>query len=168
MYGALNAAREARQLSWRQLAKDIEVSPSLLSRIGNGYRPDADGFATLVRWLGMPAEKFMASDDEQAGPQPDLVAELAPLLRARKDLSKADVTYLEEVIQATVRRARAERPHRGHPGGVAGGGVPEGPADRRVREERDCLAASLDHRGLVRSGDGGPSTAVPDSRCVEH
>jgi transcriptional regulator with XRE-family HTH domain len=109
LYGALNAARGSRQLSWRQLAKDIEVSPSLLSRLGNGYRPDADGFATLVRWLGMPAESFMVGADERTGVQPDLVTELAPLLRARKDLSKADVTYLEEVIQATVRRARAER-----------------------------------------------------------
>ena len=35
------------------------MSPSLLSRLGNDLRPDADGFATLVRWLNMPAEQFM-------------------------------------------------------------------------------------------------------------
>lgn len=107
LYSALNAVREARGASWRALAKEIDVSPSLLSRLGNGYRPDADGFATLVRWLGMPAEQFMIGDHPVT--QPDLGAELAPLLRARKDLSQADVNYLEEVIQATVRRAQAER-----------------------------------------------------------
>lgn len=109
LYAALDNDRKSRQLSWRQLAKEIEVSPSLLSRLGNGYRPDADGFATLVQWLGMPAESFMTTSSEENRRKPELVAELAPLLRASSDLSKADVTYLEEVIQATVRRARAER-----------------------------------------------------------
>ncbi len=109
LYGALNAAREARGLSWRQLAKEIGVSPSLLSRLGNGDRPDADGFATLVTWLGMPAENFMVSDKEASDVQPELMSQLAPLLRARKDLTSADVTYLEEVVKATLRRARAAR-----------------------------------------------------------
>lgn len=108
LYGALNAEREARTLSWRQLAKEIGVSPSLLARLGNGYAPNADGFVTLVRWLGMPAETFMMGEQE-IRPEPELVTELAPLLRARKDLTSADVTYLEEVIQATVRRAKAAR-----------------------------------------------------------
>ncbi len=114
LWGALNAEREQRGLSWRQLAKEIQVSPSLLSRLGNGYRPDADGFVTLVRFLGMPAEDFTRADldpDGSAAPvkEPELVTQLAPLLRARSDLSKADVDYLEDVIQATVRRARAAR-----------------------------------------------------------
>ena len=110
LHGAVNAKREANGMSWRTVAKDIGVSPSLLSRIGNGYRPDADGFATLVRWLGMSAESFMMSDDEDAARvQPELVAQLAPLLRASKDLDEADVKYLEDVIQATVRRARGVR-----------------------------------------------------------
>lgn len=107
LYGSLNAAREVRGWSWRQLAKEIGVSPSLLSRMANGYRPDADGFATLVQWLGMPAERFMTMQSER--PAPDLVAELAPLLRASKDLTKGDVAYLEEIIQATVRRVRSAR-----------------------------------------------------------
>ena len=110
LYGALNAKREAKGLSWRAVAKDIGVSPSLLSRIGNGYRPDADGFVTLVTWLGMSAENFMMTEQKAAETaQPELVAQLAPLLRASKDLDENDVKYLEDVIQATVRRARAAR-----------------------------------------------------------
>jgi transcriptional regulator with XRE-family HTH domain len=111
LYAALDAERAARQLSWRQLAKEIGVSPSLLSRLGNDLRPDADGFATLVRWLNMPAEEFMVDLDGGRAPQsePDLVTQLAPLLRARHDLDKRDVTYLEEVIRATVRHVQASR-----------------------------------------------------------
>ena len=111
LYAALDAERTARDWSWRQLAKEIGVSPSLLSRLGNELRPDADGFATLVRWLNMPAEQFMIEVDGQRDTQiePDLVTQLAPLLRARQDLDKRDVAYLEEVIRATVRHVQAAR-----------------------------------------------------------
>src|SRR5690349_1327820 len=97
LHAALDAERTARGWSWRQLAKDIGVSPSLLSRLGNELRPDADGFVTLVRWLNMPAEQFMLDSDGVRGahPEPDLVTQLAPLLRARQDLDKRDVAYLE-------------------------------------------------------------------------
>lgn len=87
------------------MAKEIGVSPSLLSRIGNGQKPDADGFATIVSWLGLPAEQFI--DDENAKPDsPDVLVQLAPLLRAQKDLDEIDVKYLEQVIAATLERAR--------------------------------------------------------------
>jgi len=105
LYGALDAARQARDLSWRQAAKEIGVSPSLLSRLANGQRPDADGFVTLARWLGMPTEDFVTGDSP-ARP-PELAAQIAPLLRAQVGLTPEDRRYLEDVIQATVRRARA-------------------------------------------------------------
>ncbi|MGW9068026.1 helix-turn-helix domain-containing protein [Streptomyces yangpuensis] len=108
LYGALDTQRAARNLSWRQLAKEIEVSPSLLSRLANGLRPDVDAFLTLVRWLGVPAERFIAAGIERDEPeQPELMTQIGPLLRARKDLAPEDVAYLEAVIQATVRRVKA-------------------------------------------------------------
>ncbi|MFF8868016.1 helix-turn-helix domain-containing protein [Streptomyces sp. NPDC015139] len=108
LYGALDAQRSARGLSWRQLAKELEVSPSLLSRMANGLRPDVDAFATLVQWLAVPAEQFMVSGEQPAErDEPELVTQLGPLLRARKDLEPEDVAYLETVIQATVRRVKA-------------------------------------------------------------
>lgn len=111
LYAALDAERTARGLSWRQLAKEIGVSPSLLSRLSNDQRPDADGFATLVRWLNMPAEEFMVDVEGDRGTQsePDLLTQLAPLLRARQDLDKRNIAYLEEVIRATVRHVQAAR-----------------------------------------------------------
>lgn len=112
LYSALDAARQQRQLSWRALAGEIGVSPSLLSRLGNGLKPDTDGFATIVGWLRLPAEQFFERDSaesaEDAAREPDLMAQLAPLLRARKDLSETDVKYLQQIIGATVERARAQ------------------------------------------------------------
>jgi transcriptional regulator with XRE-family HTH domain len=110
---ALDAERMARGLSWRGLAKEIGVSASLLSRLNNGYKPDADGFATLVKWLRQPAESFITTDhDEATDPtrrESDLVAQLTPLLRAQRDLTEEDVRNLQEVLQASVRLARSRR-----------------------------------------------------------
>lgn len=108
---ALDAARQQRHLSWRGLAGEIGVSPSLLSRLGNGLKPDTDGFATIVAWLKLPAEQFFEHDGSGSADEtrePDLMAQLAPLLRARKDLSETDIRYLQQIIGATVERARAQ------------------------------------------------------------
>ena len=111
LYSALDAARQERQLSWRALSGEIGVSPSLLSRLGNGLKPDTDGFATIIAWLRLPAEDFFEHEGERDANddrEPDLMAQLAPLLRARKDLSETDVKYLQQVIGATIERARAQ------------------------------------------------------------
>ncbi len=113
LHAALDAARGSRgDLSWRQLAAEVGVSPSTMSRLANGHRPDVDAFAALVRWLGMPAERFMLDDGGTEATKPELVAELAPLLRARSDLNPEDVQYLEELIGAAVRRFASERASR--------------------------------------------------------
>lgn len=109
LYGALDGARAERGLSWRALAKELGVSPSMLARIGNGYKPDADGFITLTRWLGVPAESFTVDPSTEVRDQPDLMSELKPLLRARRDLNKRDINYLEEIFQASVRRVQQDR-----------------------------------------------------------
>lgn len=112
LYAALDAVREDRGISWRQLAKEIGVSPSTLSRLSNDLKPDVNAFAAMVTWLCMPAEKFMIDEDAAAGSrvaEPPLVAELAPLLRARSDLSPDDVKHLEQIIGSAVRRFAAER-----------------------------------------------------------
>ena len=59
----------------------------------------------------MPAEQFMVDLDvaPRSQTEPDLVTQLAPLLRARQDLDKRDIAYLEDVIRATVRHVQASR-----------------------------------------------------------
>ncbi len=110
LYDALDAQRRARDLSWRQLAQQAGVSPSLLSRMGNGQRPDLDGFIALVQWLGAQAEEFMVwPDDRPRDEQPALETQLALLLRARDDLGEADKEYLLDIVSATMRRIKADR-----------------------------------------------------------
>lgn len=108
LHAALDHTREERGLSWRQLAKELDVSASTLSRMTNGLKPDVSAFAAMTTWLRMPAESFYRPS-APSGEEPELVAQLAPLLRARRDLNEKDVEYLEELIGGAVRRFRADR-----------------------------------------------------------
>jgi transcriptional regulator with XRE-family HTH domain len=110
LYAALDAERQANGLSWRQLAADAGVSTSLVSRMGNGHRPDLDGFIALVQWLGMPAETFMIwPEDGRTRRRLSLEAQLAPLLRAREELAEEDRRHLIDMVNMTVRHFRARK-----------------------------------------------------------
>ena len=110
LYTALDAQREANGLSWRQLALEAGVSASLVSRMGNGHRPDLDGFIALVQWLGMPAETFMVWPEglRDKRPRPSLEAQLAPLLRAEEELGEDDQQHVLDVVGVTLRHIRAK------------------------------------------------------------
>lgn len=113
LHAALDKAREAKGLSWRQLAKELGVSASTISRMANNLKPDVTAFAAMTTWLRLPAEAFYVRGADQTEDQePDLVAQLVPLLRARKDLKPQDIEYLEEVIGAAAKRFRAESDER--------------------------------------------------------
>ncbi|MBJ8342974.1 helix-turn-helix transcriptional regulator [Antrihabitans sp. YC3-6] len=104
----MDAARSQAGLSWRQVAKELGVSASTISRMAQGLRPDVTAFAAMTTWLRMPAEDFYANVN-RSDREPDLVASLGPLLRARSDLTEKDVSYLEDVIASAARRFRSER-----------------------------------------------------------
>jgi transcriptional regulator with XRE-family HTH domain len=114
LHAALDAAREGRGWSWRQLARELGLSASTMSRLANGQKPDVDAFAVMVSWLGADANTFIITEEEAREraerDEPDLVAQLAPLLRARRDLDEKDVDHLEDLIRSAVRRFKADRP----------------------------------------------------------
>lgn len=110
LYAALDAQRADAGLSWRQLAKERGLSPSTFTRLANGHRPDVDAFAELVRWLGQPAEHFITHDpDDSPAAEPTLIAELAPLLRARSDLDEDGAAHLQSLFEAAIEQYRSER-----------------------------------------------------------
>ncbi|GAA3251123.1 hypothetical protein GCM10017691_63650 [Pseudonocardia petroleophila] len=106
LHAALDAARMSRGLSWRELARELGLSPSTLSRLANLKSPDVHAFMAMTHWLNVPAETFRIRSEASLPTvsEPELMAELAPLLRARTDLDAEDVRYLQEIIGAAVRR----------------------------------------------------------------
>jgi transcriptional regulator with XRE-family HTH domain len=113
LHAALDAARQGRGWSWRQLARELGLSASTMSRLANGQKPDVDAFAAMVAWLQTDANKFIITEERRREryeqEEPDLVALLAPLLRARRDLDDKDIDHLQELIRSAVRHFEADR-----------------------------------------------------------
>jgi transcriptional regulator with XRE-family HTH domain len=110
----LAAAMEIRvktaEISWRTAAGEIGVSPSLLTRLRNGQRPDLEAFAAITRWLGQPADQFIMSPDTAGMKlEPPLASSMTALLRARRDLNDKDKEFLQQILLAGLRHLQAHQ-----------------------------------------------------------
>lgn len=99
LYAALDQKRQSMAVSWRHVAREAGVSPSTLIRMGQGKRPDVDGLAVLLHWLGMPAESFLRTGEPPR--ERDTMAVISSHLRASKELSPASADALERIIRAS-------------------------------------------------------------------
>jgi transcriptional regulator with XRE-family HTH domain len=52
----LDQRRRERGLTWRQIAEQPDVSPSMFSRLADGNRPDADALVSLLVWLDLDTD----------------------------------------------------------------------------------------------------------------
>lgn len=55
----MDAQRRFRGLSWAQVAAEIGVSSSTLTRTKRGGRMEVDGMLAMVRWVGRTVESFV-------------------------------------------------------------------------------------------------------------
>jgi len=107
LYAALDEQRKAKNLSWRQVAKEAGVSPSTLTRMGQGKRPDVDSFAALIQWLGVPAEHFIrGSGKHKKVHEPDTLTVISTFLRAGKELTPKSADALQDIISAAFKALR--------------------------------------------------------------
>jgi transcriptional regulator with XRE-family HTH domain len=105
LYASLDSKRKAQETSWREIARELGISPSTFSRMGQGRRPDVDTFATLLRWLGMPAESFMRSTRKDEGATvEEPVAMVSSYLRSARNIQPEDAEALEEIFRAAYKR----------------------------------------------------------------
>ena len=107
LYAALDQHRQTKKLSWRKAADEAGVSPSTLTRLGQGKRPDVDSFAALIRWLGLPPDRFLRGRTRRQSS--DVLAVISTHLRAQKDLSPASAKALEDIIRAAYTQLRTPK-----------------------------------------------------------
>lgn len=103
-YEALSATRQARNLSWKQVAAESGVSASTLTRMAQGKRPDVDGLAALLSWSGLKADDFVRSESRQNEAEP--LAMISTYLRADKNLTREGAEALDQVVRVTYERLR--------------------------------------------------------------
>lgn len=104
-YGALDAQRQARNLTWKKVASEAKVSASTLTRMGQGKRPDVDSLAALCDWSGLDADDYMRSEEKKSG-QAEPLAMISTYLRSDSHLSPESADALDAVIKATYERFR--------------------------------------------------------------
>lgn len=104
-YAALNAARLARQKTWKDVAGEAGVNASTLSRIGQGAKPDVNGLASLLSWAGLKAESFIRGDTKVKS---EPLAEITALLRADPKLSKQNAKLIEDIVVSTYHKLRGK------------------------------------------------------------
>lgn len=106
-YLALDGARLARQLNWKEAAEAARVHPSTLSRMASGRRPDADSLALLAAWSGLNPADFVPGFRRVAA---DSLAQISAFVHADPQLSPEAATALDEMIKATyVRLAKTPK-----------------------------------------------------------
>jgi transcriptional regulator with XRE-family HTH domain len=105
LVAALDSERQARGLSWRQLAKEAKVSPSTLTRMQQGKSPDVNTFSALTRWLDIPAERFYGEQPARTT-QDDPMAVVSTLLRGKKKMNQKALTALQELVNAAFKLSK--------------------------------------------------------------
>lgn len=103
-FSALDAARAARSLNWKQVATAAKVSPSTLTRLAQGKRPDVDSLAALVDWAGLSADDYVIRTNVEQTAEP--LAMISTYLRADRSLSPEAAKAIDTVIKAAYEALR--------------------------------------------------------------
>ena len=103
-FNSLDSVRSERNVTWKQVAQEAGISPSTLTRLAQGKRPDVDSLASLVDWANLSADDFVIRVHGEAHEEP--MAMISTYLRADRSLSPEASEALESVIRATYKALR--------------------------------------------------------------
>jgi len=99
-YAALDSQREAKHMTWKDVAAKTGISASTLTRMAQGKSPDAKGLAALFVWSGFTADEFMRGKTGGKRNNPETLAKITALLRADSGLSKESAIAIEQILTA--------------------------------------------------------------------
>lgn len=98
-YSALERAVRARKVTWKEVGAETGVSPTTLTRMGQGRRPDAASLAALSAWAGInPANYVPSSVRRPTGDQ--TLEKVALLFRQDAQLSDDARQKLEHIVES--------------------------------------------------------------------
>jgi transcriptional regulator with XRE-family HTH domain len=107
-YAALARVVQARKVPWRQVARETGVTPSTLSRMAHGRRPDAASLAVLSAWAGLNPADFVKKPTREQNREP--MAAISTLLKSDPDLTPEEAAALEQIVRLAYTRFRQHRP----------------------------------------------------------
>jgi len=99
LYNALDSKRRGEGLSWRELGRLLEISPSVFTRLAQGSRPELESYLTMVGWLGASAEDFVAGEKPSQDEAQETVAAISSYLRADRSLKPESAEAIESIVR---------------------------------------------------------------------
>lgn len=100
-FAALDAERQDRQCTWKQVAQECGISASTLSRMSQGKHPDVDGLAALATWSGLDVDRFFRSNVTKVEPEP--LAVISSCLHSDPRLNEEAAVALDRMVKAAYR-----------------------------------------------------------------
>jgi transcriptional regulator with XRE-family HTH domain len=97
-YSALERAVRARKVTWKEVGAETGVSPTTLTRMGQGRRPDAASLAALSAWAGINPANYVPSVRRHTGEQ--TLEKVALLFRQDAQLSDDARQKLEHIVES--------------------------------------------------------------------
>ena len=95
-YAALDDIRRSRGTTWRQVAREAEVSPSSLTRMAKGSRPDIDTVASLAAWAELDPATFFPQAAEKSP-----LSMVAAYIHRDPALTPEAASALERIVRVT-------------------------------------------------------------------
>ena len=99
LYAVLNTQREARKVSWKEIARQTGVSQSTLSRLGNGKGLDIDSLMNLLAWCQIDVRDFLQPPLNEAINAVDCLTQITAMIFADNALSVQQARMLDAVIR---------------------------------------------------------------------
>ncbi|MBK7614472.1 MAG: hypothetical protein IPJ08_08380 [Burkholderiales bacterium] len=97
-YSALERAVRARKVTWKEVGVETGVSPTTLTRMGQGRRPDAASLAALSAWAGINPANYVPC--RQATHSEQTLERVALLFRQDAQLSDDARQKLEHIVES--------------------------------------------------------------------
>lgn len=102
-FRTIDSVRRRKLLSWKDLAQEVGISASTLTRISQGGRPDVDSLAAICAWAGVNPEHFVRRSGEAAV---NTLAAVSAHFRKDTNLSEESARAIEEVVATLYERLR--------------------------------------------------------------
>jgi transcriptional regulator with XRE-family HTH domain len=99
LYGALDSRRSTKNLSWRKLAKELNLSPSIFTRLAQGSQPQTGSYLRMVDWLGKPRDAFFDRGKPSEDEARDTLAAINGYLRADKALKAESARAIAKIVE---------------------------------------------------------------------
>jgi transcriptional regulator with XRE-family HTH domain len=103
-YRALETAVGTRGKTWKQVASETGVSPSTLTRMSQGRRPDAASMAALSAWAGINPSDFV--DAPYKAERTESITQISALLRTDPNLDALSAEAVEAIVKAAYERLK--------------------------------------------------------------